>query len=453
MSYKYFLYFLRIFVGSLFIVSGLVKANDTLGFSYKLQEYFSPALLNLPFFIQYTLVFSIAFCVLEIVLGFAVIFGWYMRFTATILLFLTILFGFLTFYSAYFDVVHDCGCFGDALKGSIGRSLTPWESFSKDMLLLFAIIPLFASRKTINSSLIQEELYLLPFSLLFITVLSYVLDWYGLLFFTFIFFLLYFLIRRNKNIQFLGYFFIAILSCFFCYVTYAHLPIRDYLPYAIGKNIATEMKTCTDLNLPCTQKGFLYTIQNKQDKSQKKINDRSYLQEKMWENLDWELLPQTESVIYQIGYEPAITDFQFSDITGNSITASLLKAPKVFLWLVSDVSKVNTDSLLFEKMRLFFVGLTESKIPFYILSGSSAEDTQNFIQTYRLLVPIGLGDATLIKTMVRSNPGLMYLEHAKVVAKWHYNDFPSFTDFELQSYIAYERKANRWKLENELAQE
>ena len=126
MSYKYFLAFLRIFVGSLFIVSGLVKANDTLGFSYKLQEYFSPSVLNLPFLAQYALIFSALLCVLEIVLGFAVIFGWYMRFTATILLFLTIFFGFLTFYSAYFDVVHDCGCFGDALQGSMGRRLTPW---------------------------------------------------------------------------------------------------------------------------------------------------------------------------------------------------------------------------------------------------------------------------------------------------------------------------------------
>ena len=87
MSYKYFLAFLRIFVGSLFIVSGLVKANDTLGFSYKLQEYFSPSVLNLPFLAQYALIFSALLCVLEIILGFAVIFGWYMRFTATILLF------------------------------------------------------------------------------------------------------------------------------------------------------------------------------------------------------------------------------------------------------------------------------------------------------------------------------------------------------------------------------
>ena len=130
--------FSRLFVGILFIISGLIKLNDPLGFSYKLDEYFSEAVFNMPVFIPFTLAIALFLVILEVVLGVMLLIGYKSKWTIWSLLLLVILFTFLTFYSAYFDVVKDCGCFGDALH------LTPWQSFSKDLILLFFILILFS---------------------------------------------------------------------------------------------------------------------------------------------------------------------------------------------------------------------------------------------------------------------------------------------------------------------
>jgi uncharacterized membrane protein YphA (DoxX/SURF4 family) len=144
-----FLLICRLIVGPLFIVSGLIKANDPLGFSYKLEEYFAESALNLPFLEPFALTLAVLACLAEIVLGFAVIVGGRMKLATASLMVLTIFFGWLTAYTATCDpngtytvlvngveetrsvtCVTDCGCFGDAMKGSVGRSLTPWESFA-----------------------------------------------------------------------------------------------------------------------------------------------------------------------------------------------------------------------------------------------------------------------------------------------------------------------------------
>src|SRR6201985_1252967 len=132
----------RIAVGLLFIFSGLHKINDPLGFSYKLQEYFE--VFHITFLDSLALSIAILLCSLEIILGFALLIGVRAKQTAWGLLLLIIFFAFLTFYSAYFKVVQTCGCFGDAIP------LTPWQSFSKDMVLLLLIIILFIKRKTIS---------------------------------------------------------------------------------------------------------------------------------------------------------------------------------------------------------------------------------------------------------------------------------------------------------------
>ncbi|HOB25234.1 MAG TPA: DoxX family protein, partial [Kaistella sp.] len=125
---------LRIIIALIFIASGFVKAVDAVGFSFKLEEYFSPAVFNMPFFEKQALPIAIIVVVLELVLGFFLLMKMRLKFTLSALIALCVLFGFLTFYSAYFNVVTDCGCFGDALK------FTPWQSFVKDIVLLLGLI-------------------------------------------------------------------------------------------------------------------------------------------------------------------------------------------------------------------------------------------------------------------------------------------------------------------------
>src|SRR5699024_8615441 len=108
--------FVRIIVGALFIFSGFVKMVDPVGFSYKLQEYFGPNVFNIEFLVPYALVIGIILVIFELLLGVMLLLGYAPKFTRWALLILIIFFTFLTFYSAFFDKVKDCGCFGDAIK-------------------------------------------------------------------------------------------------------------------------------------------------------------------------------------------------------------------------------------------------------------------------------------------------------------------------------------------------
>ena len=131
------LWVLRILVGGLFIFSGLIKVNDPVGTAIKLEEYFDVFSNDIAGFFAYlkplALYLSVALVVAEVVLGVMLIFGVKLRQTIWALGLMILFFTFLTFFSAYFNKVTDCGCFGDAIK------LTPWESFYKDLILLIFI--------------------------------------------------------------------------------------------------------------------------------------------------------------------------------------------------------------------------------------------------------------------------------------------------------------------------
>ena len=139
---KYIVGFARIIVGLLFIISGLIKLNDPVGFSFKLKDYFAPEVLNLEFLVPFALLIAIILVIFEVLLGVALLLGHFKKWTLWALLLMIVFFTFLTFYSAYFNKVTDCGCFGDALP------LTPWESFSKDIVLLFLVLILFFGSKS-----------------------------------------------------------------------------------------------------------------------------------------------------------------------------------------------------------------------------------------------------------------------------------------------------------------
>ena len=149
---KYLTFFSRLIVGVLFIFSGLIKANDTIGFSYKLEEYFSSDVLNLEFLIPLALFMAAGICIFEIVVGIMVLIGSRPKLANWSLMTMIVFFTFLTFYSAYFNKVTDCGCFGDAIK------LTPWGSFIKDIILIFFISILFIGERHIKP-LFREKKY------------------------------------------------------------------------------------------------------------------------------------------------------------------------------------------------------------------------------------------------------------------------------------------------------
>jgi hypothetical protein len=285
-------YFSRAIVGGLFIVSGMVKGNDPIGFSYKLKEYFAETALDWPGLIPYAVELSIIICVAEIVLGFAVILGGKMKLASWSLLGMILFFVWLTYYTANcidternwksdkmivacekgddlevakekidkeYDergkseahCVTDCGCFGDAMKGSVGRSLTPWESFAKDIVLLYFVIILLFRQNRIKFNTPKEDLYLVPASLVVVGFLCWVFDsWWFPLTFSVVFLLLALLVKRlnigSANPQWVIAFLATMASFGFSAYCYSYLPIKDYRPYAVGKDLKAQLITPKD---------------------------------------------------------------------------------------------------------------------------------------------------------------------------------------------------------------
>ncbi|WP_341221514.1 BT_3928 family protein [Polaribacter atrinae] len=191
----------RIIVGALFIFSGFVKLVDPIGSQYKFEEYFSEGVLNMEFLIPYALPFSILLIVAEILLGVMVLIGYKSKLTVWSLFLLTLVFLFLTWYSAYYNKVTDCGCFGDAVK------LSTWGTFYKNVILIGLIIILL-----IKTNLIKPI----------------------------------FGGKIPKIITFLS------LGVFLFIVQHVltHLPIIDFRAYAIGKSIPKGMEYPEDGSIP-----------------------------------------------------------------------------------------------------------------------------------------------------------------------------------------------------------
>ncbi len=187
----------RYFVGILFIFSGLIKVNDPTGTAIKLKEYFEVFSADFSplfdIFIPHSMLLSIFFSVMEVMLGIALLYYYRMKITSWLYLLLISFFTFLTFYSAYFNKVTDCGCFGDAI------AMDPWESFMKDVLLIILVIYLFIRRKELEASILPRKL-----DMLMGTLTAFMI-------------------------------FVAVYSI-------RHLPYIDFRPYKIGNNIPELME-------------------------------------------------------------------------------------------------------------------------------------------------------------------------------------------------------------------
>ncbi len=311
----------RLFVAATFIFSGFVKLVDPLGSSYKFAEYFGADVLNIEFLIPYALPFSILLIVAEILLGVMLLIGFKPKFTTWSLFLMTLLFLFLTWYSAYYDKVTDCGCFGDAIK------LTPWETFNKNVVLIILI-----------AFLIFAVKYIKPlFS-------NNILKW----------------ITLGSLMVFL-------------YITYhvlVHLPIIDFRPYAVDKSIQQGMKEFGVDGLP-------------------KVHD-FYLENTDGEDLADEIL-NTEKVMLVVAY-----DIDLSDMEG-----------------FKNIQKV-TDLAL------------KNGYSVYGLSSSYIDDLMVINENNSLNFDWLFVDGTVLKTIIRANPGVVTLNKGTVTGKWNWIDAEDF---------------------------
>ncbi|APY09100.1 DoxX family protein [Winogradskyella sp. J14-2] len=357
---KYITHISRIFVGVLFIISGFIKLNDPLGFSYKLQEYFGADVLNMEFMIPYALLLSVFVVVFEVVLGVFLLIGYKPKFTVYSLLAMIVFFTFLTFYSAYFDKVKDCGCFGDALK------LTPWESFTKDVILLVLILILVKGLRHI-----QPLFTKLPTTV--IALLSF------------------------------------IVSLWFGYHVLMHLPAIDFRAYAIGKNIPEQMEIPENAAKPVLEYTWTFNIDGEK---QEFVTNGSYPE------VDGEYVGVETKTIDE-GYVPPIQDFSIES-EDEDLTTYFMEKDKLVVIAMYNIAASETDGVA--KLKAFTDRATKKGYTVIGLTSSGAYEKEKVKQDFDLNFDFYLCDEKVIKTIVRANPGVVLLERGTVVNKAHWND-------------------------------
>ena len=402
----------RTLVGALFIVSGLIKANDAVGFSFKLHDYFAADVLDIPFLLEYTYPLAVFICIAEIMLGLSVLVGAKMRLTAWSLLLMILSFDGLTFYSAYFNKVTDCGCFGDAIK------LTPWESFSKDVALSVLIFIIFALRNKVKYQTKKENSKILPIALLLVGLFSYfTLDWLFPLYFTLALFLLVRLVNKfilkEKREWTLAV--LTLLTCFaFTYHTYSHLPIRDYRPYAVGKNIVDDMTLPEGAQADVYEDVWKYQVDG--------IVNEYTTNDKPWE-IEGAVFVDRETKLIVEGDQTPIHDFSIESDALGDITDSVLAASDAILFVMYDLSKSDREAL--RKVQQIINTLSGEAVTMTAMSATTEAQMQRIQKESEISFPFYFTDETTLKTIVRSNPGMLWLKEGTIVAKWHYNDFPA----------------------------
>lgn len=367
----------RILVGALFIFSGLIKLNDPMGFAFKLNDYFAADVLNMPFLLDYTLPMALFIVILEVILGIALLIGQWRNLTAWLLLLMIVFFTFLTFYSAYFNKVTDCGCFGDAIP------LTPWQSFGKDVVLTVLIAIIFFNRnyiKPLTSSKIQ----------------------YGIL---------------SASL---------LLCAYFGYYVLGHLPLKDFRAYAEGKSIVEGMKSAEELGLEPPKYATIYTLVNDQGE-QIEVDSDTYIAENWWQKTEWKIVSDL-SVTKKIsdGYEPPVHDFVV-DLNGSEVTDEVLNAERIFLLIAYRLEKSETSA--YPALNEFALAAADQNIPFLGLTASLPSVIAQKTDDWATRFTWATMDETALKTIVRANPGIVYLEKGIIVKKWHYQDLPEFETF------------------------
>jgi uncharacterized membrane protein YphA (DoxX/SURF4 family) len=354
---KYLSKFCWLFVGVLFIFSGLIKINDPVGTAIKLEEYFEVFSTDIaPFFKAlepYSLFLSIFLSAAEIVLGVALLVRWKLKEVLIALLAMIVFFTFLTFYSAYFNKVTDCGCFGDAIK------LTPWESFIKDIVLLVMIVILLLTQR-----------YLKPFTKPAVGATITAIT--------------------------------AIIAIGVGWYAYEHLPYIDFRAYKEGNNIPALMKPSAPLRYK-----YIMTKDGQEQEFEEYPMDPAYTYKEM--------------IAINPEDGPKITDFNVWNDQGD-FTQEILSGKKLLV-LVQNVGKADRSNMA--EISKLVKAAEQAGITAFAITSSSGQDFEVFRHEENLAVPYFFGDGTVLKTIMRSNPGVLLLQDGTVKGKWHHNDTPN----------------------------
>jgi uncharacterized membrane protein YphA (DoxX/SURF4 family) len=350
---KTFITLIRWTVGLLFIFSGLIKANDPLGLSYKMQEFFE--VWGMHFLNPYTLGLSLLMNIFEVLAGVALIIGWQMKWFSALLLLLIIFFTFLTGYALFSGKIKTCGCFGDCLP------LTPTQSFIKDIVLWVLIVIIRFSLRSI------QPLFSTRLSLLLLTLA----------------------VVGTAAAQ--------------AYVL-KYSPFVDCLPYRQGNNLLEKMKTPPGAIPDSFAIDFTYLHQG-----QKLTFDTDHFPEDF--DSTYTFVERTDRLVKKgNGLQAAIADFSLQTLSGNDTTTALLSGSGTYLLvLAQNCNQVNEWKDVYSKIH---TAAKQKGIPVWLVTAESAAAEANF-PGHQILK----GDATVIKTAARVVPTYFLMEGATIRKK------------------------------------
>ncbi len=356
----------RILVGILFIYSGFVKGVDPLGSTYKFTDYFLAFGMN--WMTPTALFFSFLLALTEFTIGACLFLNIKTKWAIWGALLFMAFFTPLTLILAIKNPVTDCGCFGDALI------LTNWETFWKNIALSIITLFLFYKKKQFKS-------------------------WFNFL---------------EQTIMLVSA--IVFILCIESH-SYRHLPIIDFRPYATGKNISEGMKVPEGAPLD----EYRITLQYK-NKHTGEIKDFTEADYPWQDSLNWVFHDSKEKLIKE-GYKPEIHGFTIEHPTLGNITEELLQnSDYTFLVIAYNINKTNPASQ--EKLNRLAAYAQEKGYSFYCLSASGPDDIKKYTTAHPANYEFCTSDEILLKTMIRSNPGLMLLRSGTILDKWGYRDIP-----------------------------
>ncbi len=352
--------FIRIFLGLVFIFSSVAKGIDPVGTSYRVQDYLLvygwTSLVPYALWIAFLVIFS------EFLIGISFLFKIFIRTSAGAMLLILIFFTVVTWLDARYNIVTDCGCFGDAVK------LTNWQTFYKNIvLILLSILFLWGNRKRW-----QKKPKFLPQFLMLI---------------------------------FLGAGFLG-----FMFYNLNHLPVVDFRNWKTGLNMTTDTM----------QKAKTYvTYQDKKTGVKKEFLFPRY----PWKDTAW---MARWTFVSQRTVAPAVAtkyNLVIEDSLGNDHTKAIVENPGFQFILVSfDMSRADAEGL--KKATVLSDFLSKKGISMVLVTATGLKTAKRIEDEYGLKIPVFQADETDLKAMIRSNPGLLLLHHGVILKKWHYHDFP-----------------------------
>lgn len=354
----------RFLLAIVFIFSGFVKADDPLGTQYKIQDYLDAFgwAAALPAFLPFLA--SVLQAMAEFCLGVYLLFGIRRKITSLLILVIMGIMTPLTFWLALTNPISDCGCFGDAIV------MTNWETFGKNVFLLIAAVSVYKWRDRIKPLITPR------------------FDW---------------LVATYAFLYILG----ITLYC------YRELPVFDFRPYHIGADIRKGME------IPEGAKPTLYDTRFilKKGNVEKEFGLEDY-PDSTWTFVD------SKTIVKEKGYEPPIHDFSLlRQEDGEDITDEVLSDEGYTFLLVAHQLNMADDSSIDLINEIYDYSLGHG-YKFYCLTSSTDKDIEDWQERTGAEYPFCLMDNITLKTIIRSNPGLLLLKDGVVVNKWSVNNMP-----------------------------